>query len=316
MTSNASSIPHGPKITILMGIHNGADHLAAQLHSIARQSHTNWRLICSDDGSTDNSLKIIYNFSETRPGQVTIHTGPCSGFADNFMSLIRRLPEDAEYVGFADQDDIWLPDKLARALPSLESSGGDPALYCGRQSYWYPKTNRLVHSPKMARPFTLRNALIENVASGNTILLNPAAANLARRAARQTGSVFAHDWWLYLLMTATGGAVLYDNDPPRILYRQHAHNAIGAGTGVLCQIRRKAEVLRGVFSQRIDKNLQALRAVEDLLTPQARDLCRCFSAARHASTGARLLAIHRIALYRQRRAQTLGFWGAASLGCI
>jgi glycosyltransferase involved in cell wall biosynthesis len=314
MKSNTASLDLSLKVTILMGICNGADHLIAQLESISRQTHTNWHLICSDDGSIDNSLEILHNFATTHPGQVTMKAGPCRGFSDNFMSLIRGLPKDSGYVGFADQDDIWLPEKLARALFELSKRGPTPALYCGRQSYWFPKNNRQINSPKMSRPFLLRNALIENVATGNTVMLNPAAARLARRAAYRTASVFAHDWWLYLVMTATGSTIHFDNGPPAILYRQHARNAIGAGKGLLPQARRKAGVLRGAFSRRIDGNLQALFAIEDLLTPQSVEICSRFSQARQASTWARLTAIHRIAPYRQRRADTLGFWGAASLG--
>ncbi|MDF3415048.1 glycosyltransferase [Sulfitobacter sp. M57] len=316
MTNTAFSYSPAPRVTILMGIRNGADHLAAQLHSISQQSHANWHLMCSDDGSTDASAQILDEFAQNHPGQVTIKCGPCSGFSDNFMSLIRALPVDAGYVSFADQDDIWMPDKLARALAQLAQQGPRAALYCARQSYWYPRTNRQRFSPRMLRPFTLRNALIENVATGNTILLNPAAAALAQMAAHHTDKVFAHDWWLYLLMTATGGTVLFDNSLPQILYRQHGQNVIGAGHGMLPQMQRKAGVLRGFFAQRIEKNLQALRAIEGFLTPQARETCRRFSAARHAPPLARLFALRAIAPYRQHRTATLGFWGAASLGRI
>ncbi|MGC1505534.1 MAG: glycosyltransferase [Sulfitobacter sp.] len=316
MTNNAPSNDLASKVTILMGIRNGSDHLAAQLQSISSQSHTNWHLICSDDGSTDGSREIIRDFARNHPDQITLKSGSCTGFSDNFMSLIRDLPREAGYVSFADQDDIWLPDKVSRGLHDLRRFGPDPALYCGRQSYWYPDTGRQLASPRMIRPFTLRNALIENVATGNTILLNPAAACLARQAACRTGHVFAHDWWLYLLMTATGHTVYFDNGVPALLYRQHACNAIGAGRGLFKQIQRKTSVLGGVFSQRIDGNLQALRAVEDLLTPQSRDICHLFSQARHKSTVPRLTAIRHIAPYRQRRTGTLGFWGAASLGRV
>ncbi|MFY0646215.1 MAG: glycosyltransferase [Sulfitobacter geojensis] len=314
MTSNSTSHDRPLKVTILLGIHNGAGHLNAQLKSISRQSHANWHLICSDDGSTDNSLAILSDFAKSHPGQVTLNVGPCRGFSHNFMSMICALPKEAGYVSFADQDDVWHPEKLARALRQLNNIGSTPALYCGRQTYWYPTTNRQVTSPEMRRPFTLRNALIENVATGNTIMLNPAATRLAQHAACRTPSVFAHDWWLYLLMTATGGIVHFDNGPPAIFYRQHPRNVIGAGKGLLAQIHRKSGVLRGVFSRRIDGNLQALFAIEDLMTPQARDICRRFSQARRKSTLARLAAMRRISLYRQHRADTLGYWGAASLG--
>lgn len=316
MTNHALTKKTTPKVTILMGVYNGADHLGAQLISITGQSHANWQLVCSDDGSTDNSRDILNDFAQRWPKQVTMIDGPKTGFSDNYMSLLRHLPLDAGYVCFADHDDVWLPEKIARGLNALELLGSQPSLYCARQFYWYPHIERQVMSPRMTRPFTLQNALIENIATGNTIMFNPAAAVLAQRATSRVGSVFAHDWWLYLLVTATGGTVYFDNAAPAILYRQHATNAIGAGKGLLPQIKRKVGVLRGLFSQRIEGNMHALLAVEDLLTPDAQDICHRFAQARRTSGVARLAAFHRIAPYRQRWVDTLGFWGAASLGRV
>lgn len=314
--SQTTVISRNPNITILMGVRNGAGHLQAQLDSIAAQTHENWRLVCSDDGSTDGSCAILQEFARGRPDQVSLLSGPRSGFSDNYMSIIRACPRQPGFISFADQDDIWLPDKLRRGVQALSGTAPNPTLYCARQTYWYPQSNRKIASLKMARPFSLRNALIENVATGNTIMLNPQAANLVRLAALRTASVFAHDWWLYLLITATGGHVHFDNGPSSILYRQHGANVIGAGRGLMPQVQRKIGVLRGLFSHRVEANLAALQSVEDLLTPQARYICQSFTQARQTSGVARLAALRRVAPYRQRRVHTVGFWGAASLGLV
>ncbi|MCX7558197.1 glycosyltransferase [Sulfitobacter sp. F26204] len=305
-----------PKVTILMGVHNGERHLRAQLDSIAGQTHRHWRLVCSDDESTDRSLVILRRFQQEWPDFVTILKGPKTGFSDNYMSLIRQLRPDAGFVCFADQDDIWLPNKISRSLQSLCRFGAMPALYCGRQYLWYPDVNRRIMSPRMTRPFTIQNALVENIATGNTIMLNPRAAALAQRATCRVGQVFAHDWWLYLLITATGGKICFDNSAPAILYRQHAENAIGAGRGAISQIKRKYGVLQGLFAQRVEGNLQALNDIADLVTPAAGDICRQFAKARRHTGIARLRALRGISPYRQHRAGSLGFWGAASLGRI
>ena len=207
-------------VTILMGVHNGAAYLPDQLQSIAAQTHTNWLLKCSDDGSTDDSRDILALFGDKHDGKVCTSTGPQDGFSANFMSLIRLLPEKTGHISFADQDDIWQTDKLVRGMDALAQSGEVPTLYCGKSWYWYPKTGRKHPSKSINRPPSFRNALIENVASGNTILLNPAAARLARNGAQRTGTVFAHDWWLYLLITGAGGKVIFDTGDPSLLYRQ------------------------------------------------------------------------------------------------
>ena len=49
---------YAPRIAVLMCTLNGAQFLPAQLASLEQQTHANWRLIVSDDGSTDATLKI------------------------------------------------------------------------------------------------------------------------------------------------------------------------------------------------------------------------------------------------------------------
>lgn len=305
-----------PQVRILMGFFNGAAHLAPQLDSIAAQKDVDWTLMCSDDGSTDDSLAIIDDFSTSYPERLRFAHGPRGGFSANYMAMIRDLPKAPGWIAFADQDDIWLPDKIYRAVATLTPFGETPALYCGRRMEWFAETGRRIPSRRVLRPCTLRNGLIENVASGNTIVLNPAAADLARRAARRTGPVFAHDWWLYLLLTACGGIVRFDNGEPRILYRQHRANAIGSGRGVHSQWRRKTGVLAGEFSARIDGNLDALAAIEDLVTPASRQTIKAFHDARLRRGTQRITALWAVQPFRQSAFDTLGFWGAAAIGRV
>jgi hypothetical protein len=166
------------------------------------------------------------------------------------------------------------------------------------------------------RPPGFRNALIENIATGNSILLNPPAARLARGAAQRTGSVFAHDWWLYLLITGAGGNVAFDPGAPSLLYRQHEGNVIGGGQTASAQIGRKIKVLQGAFSDRIKGNLAAMEAVRDLLTPENQSVLDAFAQARNAPLPTRLTALRKIGPYRQTTLGNIGFWGAASLGRI
>ncbi|MGC1494892.1 MAG: glycosyltransferase [Sulfitobacter sp.] len=303
-------------VTILMGVRNGAVHLPEQLESIAAQTHTNWRLKCSDDGSTDDSLDVLATFAAQHVDKVKIAAGPQDGFSANFMSLIRSLPDDIGHIGFADQDDVWEFDKLMRGITALEKASDIPTLYCGKTCYWYPETGRKYSSHSITKPPSFRNALIENVAAGNTIMLNPAAARLARYAAQRTDCVFAHDWWLYLLITGAGGKVIFDQGEPSLLYRQHGGNVIGAGQGITQQARRKIMVLKGAFAQRLDSNLTAMNLVRDLLTPENRTLLDTFSAARQTGVFGRLSALYKVKPYRQTLAGNIGFWGAAGLGYI
>lgn len=299
-------------VTVLMGLRDGAAHLGAQLDSLAVQTHRDWTLIASDDGSVDATRAILADFGATG-ARVRCVDGPCMGFAANYLTMLRRLPPAPGWVALADQDDIWLPDRLARGLAALE--GRDtPALYCSRTWIVPPDLSTRRLSPPRPRPPGFANALVQNIAAGNTILLNPAAAALAVAAAAEAGQVIAHDWWLYQLVTGAGGAVEHD-DRPTILYRQHAGNLIGSNDGWLARGRRVRQMLRGDFRHWNTVNLAALRASAHRLTPGARTLLEGFATARDLpGPWARLGALQALGLYRQTRASTAALWLAAFLG--
>lgn len=307
----------GSMVQILMGVYDGAAVLPDQLQSLADQTHAHWQLVCSDDGSSDGTRDVIAEFSSRVPQEVVLADGPRAGFSANFMHLLGNIGDVPPHVALADQDDVWLPEKLDRALHALAGCDPDrPALYCARRWLWEPDTDRRRATPPAKRPPSFRNALIENIAPGNTIVLNRAAACLARDAARRTGAVFAHDWWLYLLITGAGGQVVCDDGPPCLLYRQHPGNVIGGGRGLGAQVVRKLNVLQGAFRDRVQGNLAAMRAVQDVLTPENRQVLRAFGAALDAGLPARLAGLARVAPYRQSRLGSFGFWGAALLGRV
>ncbi len=109
------------RVLIGLALYNGAEHVAAQLDSIAAQDHRDWRLVVSDDGSSDAGPAIVQEFAARfPPGQVTLIAGPRGGATRNFLSMM-ALPDGDEYLSLADQDDVWRPDKLGRALAALHA---------------------------------------------------------------------------------------------------------------------------------------------------------------------------------------------------
>ncbi len=323
-----------PCVVVLMAVYNGGGELAAQLDSLARQSHGNWHLIVSDDGSTDGSQATVDRFAaeQERHGRQVIRIdGPRRGDpAPNFMYLLAQAQSQARagyWIAFADQDDVWLPDRLERGIAALVKAPrrrrdaapdgardhGVPHLYCSRT--WVTDAalagRRL--SPPRPRPAGLRNALVQNICAGNTILLDTAAARLATAAASEPEAVVMHDWWLYLIVTAAGGRVIHD-DAPTLLYRQHAANRIGANDGTVARIRRIAMILSGTYRDWNDVNAAALSASSHRLTAEAAALIAGFAAMRAApGPTARLRALRALGLYRQSRTSTIAMRIAASM---
>lgn len=297
------------QVAILLAVYNGGTYLREQLDSIAAQTHPDWHLIASDDGSCDDSREILADFARHHP--LTCLDGPGQGGAANFMSLIRRAADHVapgHWLAFCDQDDVWLRDRLSRGIAALGAMDGTrPALYCSRT--WITDAaldNRRLSAPRPL-PLCFRNALVQNVAPGNTILLNPAAADLVETAAEQAGTVVVHDWWIYQLVTGAGGQVVHD-DTPTLLYRQHGVNQIGANDTGAAQLRRIWQLLRGSFRDWNETNIRALSRLERHLAPENRQVLRDFARMRQDALPARLTALRQLGLYRQSRASTLALW--------
>ena len=119
-------------VTILLATLNGEDYLKAQLESIAAQTYENWQLVVGDDGSTDNTISILEEFSTQHPEQVTIiQNDPPKGSAkDNFISLIQN--SYGPYFMFCDQDDVWNQIDLSD-IAEMEALKPDMGI---RLQYW------------------------------------------------------------------------------------------------------------------------------------------------------------------------------------
>ena len=286
------------RVAILLCTKNGAEFLGEQLESIAEQTHTNWILFASDDGSTDQTKEILERFGQHHPQKVVVRTGPQQGVCANFLSLATDPAIDADYYAFSDQDDIWYPDKLRRALNWLTSvPDGVAALYCGRTELVTADGRSYGFSPLFARPPTFQNALVQNVGGGNTMVFNHVAKTLLEHVGRL--DVAAHDWWLYQLVTATGGMTRYDPQPT-VKYRQHQYNLMGSNRGWGAQVIRFYRMLHGRFHHWNATNIAALNRVpEHLITPQNHTVLTLFGKARTASLLQRLVYLKRSGVYRQ-----------------
>lgn len=311
-------------VTILMAVFNGADCLDEQLQSLLSQEHRCWHLVTSDDGSHDDSAAILGRFAhqvraeaEATGAQIRVTNlqGPRQGGAENFLFLLRQAGRAAQpgWIAFSDQDDVWLPDRLSRGLATLRAlKGAGPALYCSRTWITPSDLSSRRLSAARPRPAGFRNALVQNIASGNTILLNPAAVELISDAVVQVPQVVVHDWWVYQLVTGVGGQVAHD-DEPTLLYRQHAVNQIGANDTILQRLKRIRQLMRGDFRDWNRINIVALQSAEQRLTPENRALLDDFAKLRDLPLLPRLRLLSEMGLYRQSGISTFALWVAAVL---
>lgn len=309
-------MPDRPRFTILLCTHQGARHLPAQLESYLAQTHADWDLWVSDDGSRDGTRALIDAFrTRAGPGRtVRIVAGPGQGAARNFLSLLCHPDLPPGPVALSDQDDVWLPHKLERAAAAL-AAANPVTLYGARSHYVGADQRRVGGSPMPRRTPSFANALTQNIVSGYTMVLNDGALALVRRAGVPAIALPYHDWWLYQLVSGAGGTVIIDPEPV-VLYRQHDANVMGAHHGLVASLNRMRMVLNRRYGDWLDANMMALEACATLLTPDARRRLSILRAVPRDQPLRRVLAFARAGLHRQTRRTTAMLYLAAALGRV
>lgn len=302
-----------PHVLILICTCNGEKFLEEQLISFEEQTYVNWAVIASDDGSTDNTRNILEKFKHKwRENQLTIVEGPRQGVTKNFMSLICNKAFEADYYAFSDQDDIWIPSKLERALNWLQKiKSNTPALYCSSTLLVNEKNNEIGLSTINKKAPSFSNALMQNIASGNTMVLNKTTIDLLCQTG-QNISIVIHDWWAYLVVTGCGGIVFYDSTPT-VRYRQHTANLIGSDDSLRARIIRMKKHFQGRLKSWNEIHINALANIEPSLTAENKKRLADFSKIREYGLLSRLLYVKRSGIYRQTFAGNISLLGAVLL---
>jgi glycosyltransferase involved in cell wall biosynthesis len=304
-----------PQIAILLCTYQGRSFLPAQLDSFAAQTRHDWSVWASDDGSSDGTLDVLEKYRQRwGAARLTVVTGPGRGLTANFISMACRPEIQARAFAFADQDDIWEPDKLERACRWIDSI--DPAtaaLYCSRTRLIDAEGRETGFSPLFSQPPSFGGALAQNIAGGNTMVINDAARRLVAGAAAAGSDPVIYDWWIYLLVTACGGCVYYD-PVPTIRYRQHGRNQVGANIRFRDRAHNARQLLHGRVRRWNDVNLAALDRIRDLITPANGRVLDDFRRVRSAGLAGRVSGLYGSGVRRQTFLGNIGLFVAAATG--
>ncbi len=249
----------GPRVAICMATHQPPlDLFAAQVASIAAQTHANWICIVSDDASPDAVTERMAALLAD-PRFVFLRHRERLNFYGNFERALRAVPADADLVALSDQDDRWHPDKLATLVGALD--GGAALAYAdvrvvdrdGRtlsDTFWVTRRNNFTSLPSL---------LAANTVMGAASLFRASLLARILPFPERLGGAY-HDHWIGLNALAAG-AIRYV-DRPLHDYIQHGDNVIGhkrdadapglaaAGRAVLSALRHRgplAHTLRDIM---------------------------------------------------------------------
>lgn len=213
------------KVNILLSTYNGSKYIGAQIESLICQSFNNLKIHIRDDGSTDGTSKIVASYVQSNK-TIKFTIGKNIGVVKSFFSLLSDADETCEYYAFCDQDDIWKSEKVSRALSLISQHDSSlPLLYFSRVEY-VDKDLRHISTSERPRLVGFPNALVENVATGCTIIINKTARDIILSS--MPDFALMHDWWIYLVVSAFG-KIIFDPEPT-VLYRQHPKNLVGGSS--------------------------------------------------------------------------------------
>jgi glycosyltransferase involved in cell wall biosynthesis len=298
------------RVRVLLSTHNGTRFLSDQIESVLNQSDVRVELYVRDDGSTDTTVSLLTEMAAA-DGRVTFANGDRLGPAQSYLKMLAETAEDVDYVALCDQDDVWIEGKLARAASWLSSVEG-PAMYCSAVEVVDDELKPIGVHRTCRRGPALENALVQNIATGCTIVLNRRALTFFRRTPRWP---VMHDWWIYLVIAAMG-TVRYDPST-WVLYRQHATNSIGLAASHPEQwVRRlRLEVATGKERVRTRQAGELLEMLGSEMTPESLSTLTRFVTAQRSVTGRVSYAFQGPA-FRQRRVDDLAYRALFALGRI
>ncbi len=228
------------KIAILLATYNGAKYIREQLESLFQQSCNEFHLYVRDDGSSDDTMKIVGQFREMYPDRVTIlkDSQKHRGAAKSFMYLLENV--DSEYYMFCDQDDIWLPEKIEKTFARMKEIEAEnvrkgtaakkiPILVATDLGVVDEQLNLI--SPSFNKDLKIdvfrkhpELICVRHVVTGCTMMFNRAAK---QASLPMSPRATMHDEWVALCVHFKGGVISIIDDSP-ILYRQHTSNTLGA----------------------------------------------------------------------------------------
>ena len=297
------------KVAVILGFYNGNKFISEQLNSILQQTHKNIDIFIFDDKSSENIILKPRDL-EIRSTNIIkiIRRENNVGYARNFLQGLKETGNKHHFYAFCDQDDIWEKDKISRALNKTNMIKDDiPTLYFSRTSYYSSDCLSEIGSSRIfKKPPSFSNAILQNIAGGNTILMNASARQIVIQTI-DNNDFISHDWWCYLIISAASGRIIFDN-AKTVKYRQHNNNLIGMNIGFFNQKSRLIEFASGKVKTWLDSNIGNLSKYKYLISKKNIKVLEYFSKARKSRNSLKRIFFYlRSGVYRQSCLENLIF---------
>ena len=210
------------RVCIILSTYNGKKYVCQQLDSIFQPAEDmDIFLYVRDDGSKDDTIQILEEYGKKNNVEIKIDAGENAGSARSFLLAIRNCPK-ADYYAFCDQDDVWLPKKIATAVKQIGDTE-QPILWCSDYQVTDANLNVILPSAlKQPIQDDVKSMFYNNV-PGCTMVFNWALMQKMRMI--EISEISMHDIMAMNVALITGE--IYFEKNPFVLYRQHGDNVLG-----------------------------------------------------------------------------------------
>ncbi|WP_445672753.1 glycosyltransferase [Pseudomonas inefficax] len=235
-----------PRCLVLLAAYNGLAFIEEQVRSILGQQGVEVSILISVDKSSDGTEAWVDVLTSAEPRVRALPHGQRFGGAGaNFFRLIKEASfDDIDYVSMADQDDIWLPNKLQHACTALQQRCVDG--YSSDVLAFWPNGREVV--VRKSQPQVAHDYLFEAAGPGCTYVLSHALGCAIQKNLIDNGSAMSkvalHDWYIYAYSRANGFKWFID-DHVGMRYRQHENNQVGVNSGFVAFKARLGKVFNG-----------------------------------------------------------------------
>jgi len=228
-----------PNVAVLLAAYNGISYIEEQLKTISHQKDVNVTILISIDLSTDGTYEWCREYEHNHPAVTVLSYGErFEGAAKNFFRLIRDVDlSEYDYVAFADQDDVWLEDKLSHAVDMIQQHNVD-GFSSDVIAFWHDGREEIVKKSYPQKQFDYH---FEAAGPGCTYVLKHHVLQQFKcfliENWSQVNCVALHDWMIYSYCRARGMKWLID-ELPLMRYRQHDYNQVGFNSGMNAYLKR------------------------------------------------------------------------------
>lgn len=217
-------------VAVIVATFNGERYIKSQLLSILGQTYKDVTIFVRDDGSSDQTISILNSIDFSARVRL-LHSDPTpkQSAAGNFFSALTSIElESYSYIFFSDQDDIWDPQKIERAITKMNS---ESAAGYSSDLVAFNEQRRAAWHIKKSSPQKSHDYLFQGASAGCTYALTQSAARIVKdRIINLSGEdvkPYSHDWLIYSICRSHGLHWAMDTQPT-VFYRQHEGNVYGA----------------------------------------------------------------------------------------